>query len=122
MREVIELERKVQASLRGSIYWRIARLAPVYIALWSGLGVLVFPAIIAIPYVLSYVGLLNIYIAFLTSLAVSLGLLAWLGLYLSSISGDRPLRSVLRTVLAGVGGIVLVEIMKEILHVAVTIA
>ncbi len=117
IRELRDLEKKVQSSLKGSIYWKIARWAPVYIALWSGLGVLIFPAIIAIPFLLSYLLGIAISTAFTSSLIIALILLAWLGYYLSSISGDPPGRSILRTVLAGIGGIVVIELLKEILHV-----
>ncbi len=117
LREIKELERKVQASLKGSVYWKIAKLAPVYIALWSGLGVLLFPTIIAIPYFISYLGFFTIKSAFTMSLITSLILLAWLGFYLSLISGDSPVKSVLRTVLAGLGGMILVEIMKVLIHI-----
>jgi predicted membrane protein (TIGR00267 family) len=120
LREIRDLERKVQASLKGSVYWKIAKIAPLYIALWSGLGVLLFPSMIAVPYVLSYTYLLTVKSAFLLSLVIALGILAWLGFYLSSISGDPPLRSISKTVLAGLGGIALVEFLKEILHITIT--
>lgn len=119
LRELKELERKVQSSLKGSVYWKVAKLAPVYIALWSGLGVLIFPSIIAMPYILSYLIGVTLDFAFILSLLVALVLLAWLGYYLSSISGDPPSKSILRTVSAGVGGIVVIELLKELLHLAI---
>ena len=81
MKEYRELEKKLAASLRNSVYWRAARLIPVYVALWSGLGATVFPILIAIPYIFLDANLLPGIIAYASSLFIGLGSLAFLGYY-----------------------------------------
>ncbi len=119
LREIVELERKMAKPLRGSVYWKAARLVPVYTALWSGLGIVLFPTLVAAPYFLASFGLVGAMQAFYLSLAVSLALMGFLGYYLAVVSGEDKLRSVARAVGIGVGGALLVYILRNILGVPI---
>ncbi|MEB3779362.1 MAG: hypothetical protein GSR85_03935 [Desulfurococcales archaeon] len=115
VKEVIELEKKVSARLRDSIYWRAALLVPIYVALWSGVGIVLFPTLIAAPYLLAYKGLVGMNAAYISSLAIALGSLAWLGSYLGKVSGESVVKSTMRAVLLGLMGIGLVYLVKSLL-------
>ncbi len=115
IKEVLELEKKVSAQLRDSVYWRAASLVPIYVALWSGIGIVLFPTMIAAPYLLAYKGILDVSVAYIASLIVALGSLAWLGAYLGKVSGENTLRSTIRAVILGLMGIGLVYIVKTLL-------
>jgi predicted membrane protein (TIGR00267 family) len=53
LRELRELERSMAKRLDGTIYARLAKLIPLYVALWSGLGATTFPLAVAFPYLVS---------------------------------------------------------------------
>ncbi len=112
MREYRELERKLAANLRNSVYWRAARLIPVYVALWSGLGATLFPILIAIPYFIVDIGLVPVYLGYSSSLTVGLGSLAFLGYYLSRVSGENLLHSIARLLSMGILAIIVVSAFK----------
>ena len=112
MREYRELERKLAASLKNSIYWRAAQIIPVYVALWSGMGATVFPIIVAAPFILTDAGLLPFQAAYYLSLAAGLGSLAFLGYYLARVSGESALHSVARLLGMGVLAIAVVSMFK----------
>lgn len=119
LKEVQEIERNMARSLRGSVYWKAARIVPLYVAMLSGLGILLFPTIIASPYILAEAGIIGVREAFELSLAVALALMGLLGMYLGSISGEGPLKPALRAVLMGLGGILLVWMIRVVLGIPV---
>ncbi len=112
MKEYKDLERKLAASLKSSVYWRAARLIPVYVALWSGIGATLFPILVALPYALAYTGLLTVSTAYISSLLVGLGSLAFLGYYLAKISGENYLHSIVRLLGMGFLAIIIVSVFK----------
>lgn len=112
LREYREMERKMAASLRGSIYWKAARLIPIYVALWSGFGAVVFPLLIALPFIFSRIGILSGLTAYYGSLGVGLLSMGILGVYLGKVSGENILHSVARTLAMGVLAILLVSLLK----------
>jgi predicted membrane protein (TIGR00267 family) len=112
MREYHELEKKLAASLRNSVYWRAARIIPVYVALWSGIGATIFPILIALPYLLTSTGLLPFRVAYYSSLLAGLGSLGFLGYYLSRVSGENPLHSIARLLGMGLLAIIVVSAFK----------
>ena len=117
LREIAELERKVARPLKGTVYWKAARVLPIYTALWSGLGIVLFPTLIAVPYFLSVTGIIEPMEAFYASLAIALVLMGSLGYYLAVISGEDKLKSTLRAVSIGVGGALLVFVLRNIVGV-----
>ena len=118
LNEVRKLEKKVGRSLRSSLYWKAALLVPVYIALWSGVGVLVFPALTATPYLAASAGILGMGEAFALSLALALALMAGLGFYLGVVSGENRLVYALRGLGLGAGGALVVYIFKSLLQLS----
>ncbi len=118
VREVRELEKKLSAKLKeDSIYWRAASLIPIYVALWSGLGIVLFPTLVAIPYLLAASTLLTLQASFIASLSTSLILMALLGAYLGKISGEGVAASAAKGLLLGVAAAVLVYLLKGALGV-----
>ncbi|MCE4621261.1 MAG: hypothetical protein F7B95_02320 [Desulfurococcales archaeon] len=116
LRELKKMEHNLQASLKGSIYWNAARMTPLYIALWSGLGIILFPTLIALPYLATAMcGCIATALAFKASLAIALIVLGLLGAYLAKISGESIWNSVIRAISVGIGGIILVLVLKKLL-------
>ncbi len=112
LKEYKDLERKLAHTLKGSIHWKAARLIPLYVALWSGFGALIFPSLIALPLILASMGLVLPYPAYLASLGVGLASMGVLGWYLSRVSGENPLHSILRALGMGLLAILIVSVLK----------
>ncbi len=119
IREVRELEKKVAKSLRNSVYWKAANIIPVYIALWSGIGIIFFPLLVAAPYLAAASGVIGVVEAFYASVGVALTLMAAIGMYLARISGSSLLMGALKGVAVGVAGVVVVSLAKSVLGLAV---
>ena len=112
LKEYKELEKRVASSLRESIYWEAVRILPLYVALWSGVGIVVFPLLIALPYLLAHLGFMGIESAYVSSIGIGLGLMGVLGFYLGKISRERVLLSVLRVLSMGVIAIIIVKMLR----------
>ncbi|GAB6147721.1 hypothetical protein JCM10135_02620 [Stetteria hydrogenophila] len=119
LKEVRELEKKLARSLRNSVYWRLALVAPLYVAAWSSFGVLMVTCLVASPYILAGLGLIGVKTAFLSSVTLALALTALLGLYLGRISGEGLAKSAFRALSLGVGGVLLVLFLKKIAGIPV---
>ncbi|MEB3774829.1 MAG: hypothetical protein GSR86_07890 [Desulfurococcales archaeon] len=116
IREVRELEKKLSSKFKeDSVYWRAARLIPIYVALWSGIGIVLFPTLVAVPYIMAAVSGFSMREAFITSLAMALALMGLLGAYLARISGEDPLTSALRGLGLGVLAAIMVYLLKGVL-------
>ncbi len=115
LREVRELEKKLGGSLEGSVYEKAARVVPVYVALWSFVGMLVFPLVAATPYIVAASGVLSLSVAFAVSIAMVMVMLALIGAYMGKISGEGVLKSAFRTVLLGVLALIVVYLAKLVL-------
>lgn len=114
LREFKDLEKKLAASLKESVHWKAARLVPIYVALWSGFGAIIFPLLIALPFAMAGLGIISNPTAYHGSLSVGLLSMGFLGLYLSRVSGENPLHSLARTLAMGVLAIVLVSVLRFI--------
>lgn len=118
--ELHKLESKMMKNLRGTIYWRIARVVPVYVALWSGLGVTIAPIIVALPYILVAAGAaMSMKAALVASIALGLVVAAMLGYYLGVVSGESKISSTLRFVSLAGGGVILVYLIRTVVGVPV---
>jgi len=115
LRELKEIERSMAKRLNGTIYERLARLIPIYVALWSGLGATTFPLAVASPYFISGLDILSMEDAFYLSVAGGLSLAAMLGYYLGGVSGENRLVSTLRLLALAAGGVIVVYTIKRIL-------
>ena len=112
LREYRELEKKLASDLRGSVYWKAVQLVPIYIALWSGVGILLFPLLLAAPYLAASRGLLDMATAYTASLVIGLASMGWLGYYLGRVSGENVWKSTARTIVMGLLIIVLVRALR----------
>jgi len=108
LRELKRTERVMLHSLKGTIYEKAAKLVPIYVALWSGLGAIVLPLIGISPFLT--VKMLNIEVAtailVYASAAIMILELFALGYYLGMISGENRVLSGLRMALIGLGSVV----------------
>ncbi len=113
IREVRDLEKKLSAKLkRSSVYWRAAALIPVYVALWSGVGIVLFPTLVALPYLLAAGAGMGVEAAFIASTGIALLLMTLLGAYLGRISQENTIVSALRGLSLGLAALVLVYLLK----------
>jgi len=112
MKELRELEKKLASDLRGSIYWKAAQLVPIYVALWSGIGILLFPLLIAAPYFAAAWGFIDMVQAYYLSILAGLASMGALGYYLGHVSGEEKWRSVARVLGMGLLVIVLVKMLR----------
>ncbi len=116
LRELHRTERVMLHTLRGTIYEKAAKLVPVYVAAWSGLGAIVLPLIGVSPFLLALGMGLNapIHVLVYASATIMIAELFGLGYYLGSISGENKLMSGLRMALIGVGSV----LFFTLIHVA----
>jgi len=113
IRELREMERTVLRSLRGSIYWDAARMVPLYIAVWSSMGVLILPALCTSPLLAAHAGLLSLSAAIYMSLAFIEAALFLIGCYLGRISGEGMLKNGVRMLLIGLAASVMYLALQE---------
>ncbi len=112
LKEVKDLEKKVASSLRESIYWKAVKILPIYVALWSGVGIVLFPILIALPYLLAGYGLLSLDYAYISSILVGLSLMGILGYYLGRISRENIALSIIRVTAMGIAAIIIVKLLR----------
>ncbi len=117
LRELKRTERVMLHSLKGTIYEKAAKLVPVYVAFWSGLGAMLLPLIGISPFLaarLLGVNAPNVALLVYASAAIMIIELFALGYYLGSISGENKILSGLRMALIGLGSV----IFFTVIHVA----
>ena len=112
IRELRELERKLGARLERTIYAKSATIVPLYVALWSLTGMLLFPLAIVAPYATTLMGVLELFEAFMASIAITLLSLAAIGAYLGIITGGSIWLSALRTLGLGLVALAIVAVFK----------
>jgi len=118
VRELRELERKLGADLSRSLYALSARFTPLYVALWSSIGMLVFPLLSATPYLVAKMEALDLWEAFIASLAATYTALALIGVYLARITGENVYISAFRLLLLGLLASMVVLAFKIVVGVA----
>ena len=119
LREYRDLERKVASSLKDSVYWKAVRLIPIYVALWSGLGIILFPLLATLPFFLVNVLHIDVVAAYYASIAISVGEMAFLGFYLGKISGEGIVKSTLRVLGMGVVALMIAYVLRAVLGISV---
>lgn len=116
LRELHETERVMLHKLDDSIYAKVARYVPVYVAFWSGIGALLLPLLTLIPFAVAlYLGTdfpLEITIAASTSIA--LVELFLIGCYLGKISGESKLLNGLKFVGIGLTAVITLLALKVV--------
>ena len=112
LREYRELEKSLASSLKSSIHWKAVNIVPLYIAFWSGLGILLFPLVISLPYFMAAAGTLSMGNAYIASLLAALSSMGYLGYYLARVSGENPVRGVARVLGMGLLAILIVKLLR----------
>lgn len=109
LRELRETEKAVVRPLAGTIYEKAARIVPIYVAFWSGIGAVVLPIIGLLPFIASISSYLHAPVVLLvySSVALILAELYALGVYLGRISGGNPMLSGLKMMLTGLSAVIL---------------
>jgi predicted membrane protein (TIGR00267 family) len=108
LRELKRTEKVMLHSLRGTIYEKAAKLVPIYVAFWSGLGAMVLPLLGISPFIVAKLLDIRADSALLVyaSATVMIMELFALGYYLGSISGENKLVSGARMALIGLGSVI----------------
>ncbi|MCE4624815.1 MAG: VIT1/CCC1 transporter family protein [Desulfurococcales archaeon] len=119
LREYRDLERKVASSLKESVYWKAVRLIPIYVALWSGLGIILFPLLATLPFFLVNVLHIDVMAAYYASIVISVAEMAFLGFYLGRISGEGIVKSTLRVLGMGVVALIIAYVLRAVLGISV---
>ncbi|NOZ89501.1 MAG: hypothetical protein GXO15_06220 [Crenarchaeota archaeon] len=109
LRELRKTEKAVLRSLRGTIYEKAAKVVPVYVAFWSGVGAMLLPVIGIAPFLAAMIlGLsMPVWVLVYASAGLILLELFLLGVYLGRISGENPLVSGARMTAIGMGAVAL---------------
>jgi len=97
-----ELEEATFQDMRGSIYEKSSKLAVFVVSIVDGISPLMACAILATPFALSCVLVIDFAVAALASLSIGTALLVALGYFLSRIASRRPFEYMAFMVLAGV--------------------
>lgn len=120
LREYRELEKRVAHSLRGSIYWKAVQVIPLYVAFWSGVGIILFPLLSALPFLLAGSLGIGIVKAYYMSIVISLGEMIFLGAYLARVSGENLVKAVARIIGMGVVALFIASVLRILLGITVT--
>ncbi|HEU97417.1 MAG TPA: hypothetical protein ENO36_00975 [Fervidicoccus fontis] len=96
LRELREIEEQLLIEIKDSIYGEVVRLAPIYVALWSMVGSIVFTFLSLSPFFLSIYGAIELNEAIAVSVVISNSMIAVLGAYMGKISGEGIKKSVLK--------------------------
>ncbi len=119
LRELREIEKKLGVRLKSPLYARSTTIIPLYVALWSSTGMLLFPLAIVAPYIIALTGALGVGEAFIISIAIALASLASIGVYLGVVTGERVLISALRTLSLGLLALIIVAVFKLVFKAVV---
>jgi predicted membrane protein (TIGR00267 family) len=104
LRELKEMEKQMLHELRGSVYEKAVRFVPLYVALWSGMGIVLLPFIGVTPFLLlPIMGVTSIAVMVYSSVCIVLLEMFLLGFYLGKIAGENPVQNGLK--LLGIGGL-----------------
>lgn len=93
IKELKEMQVHVMKDLSNTIYGKITKFVPLYVAFWSGLGVVLFPFIVVSPFALSMIGLVELENAIFASVGLINMLIFLLGVYLGHISRESKLKT-----------------------------
>ena len=107
LQELRKTERAMLHPLRGSIYERAAKIVPIYVALWSGLGAMLLPVIGVSPFIFAEILKADVSVTVLvyTSAGIMVAELFTLGAYLGKISGENKFLSGTRLALIGLAAV-----------------
>ena len=116
LRELHETEKVMLHRLDDSIYAKVARYVPVYVAFWSGIGAFLLPLTTLTPFAIAlYFGAncpLEIIIA--TSTLIALLELFFIGYYLGKIGGENKLLNGIKFVSIGLAAVITLLTLKAV--------
>jgi len=116
LRELHETEKVMLHRLDDSIYAKVARYVPVYVAFWSGIGAFLLPLTTLTPFAIAlYFGAncpLEIIIA--TSTLIALLELFFIGYYLGKIGGENKLLNGIKFVSIGLAAVTTLLALKAV--------
>ena len=116
LRELHETEKVMLHRLDDSIYAKVARYVPVYVAFWSGIGAFLLPLTTLTPFAIAlYFGAncpLEIIIA--TSTLIALLELFFIGYYLGKIGGENKLLNGIKFVSIGLAAVTTLLVLKAV--------
>ena len=93
LRELKRLQFQVQSDLSKSVYGKASKWIPIYVALWSALGMILFPLIIIIPFLFAWKGLIGLKEGIFASiLLINISVFS-LGVYLGGVSGENRVKT-----------------------------
>ncbi len=92
-RELKQLQAHVMRDLTNTIYGKASRIIPYYVALWSSIGLIVFPIISLTPFFMAALGSMGVIHALVSSIASSNAMIFMLGIYIGKVSGDNVIRT-----------------------------
>ena len=93
LKELKEIQAHVMKDLSQTIYGKMTRYVPIYVAFWSGLGVIMFPIIVVSPFLLSLVDMVNPSHAIIASVVLVNLIIFLLGVYLGHISRENKVKT-----------------------------
>lgn len=88
LRELREIEEQLLIEIRNSLYSEVVRFAPIYVALWSMFGSILFTFISLIPFFIAVKGAISIAEAVGSSVIMLNTMIGFLGAYMGKISGE----------------------------------
>lgn len=114
LRELHETERVMLHKLDDSIYAKIARYVPVYVAFWSGVGALLLPLSTLIPFAIAlyFETCFPLEVIIASSTIIALLELFLIGYYLGKISGENKLLNGLKFVSIGLTAVITLLALK----------
>jgi len=107
-----ELEMQVLVRLKNTRIGKAERFATLIVSLIDGLSPFLASIIVLLPFI--FIGHVNLIYAYISSLVLAFGELAFLGVFLGRISKENLLKSSLKMIGAGVVCIILTLLLEHI--------
>ena len=101
-RKIKELERAMLTDMRNAIQYKSYRFATIFVALIDGISPALAAMIVVSPFFLVYASIINVELAFIACIAITLLLLLSLGIYLAKISDENLIKYGLQMLLVGI--------------------
>lgn len=116
LRELHETEKVMLHRLDDSIYAKVARYVPVYVAFWSGIGAFLLPLTTLTPFAIALYFRANcpLEIIIATSTLIALLELFFIGYYLGKIGGENKLLNGIKFVSIGLAAVITLLTLKAV--------
>lgn len=116
LRELHETEKVMLHRLDDSIYAKVARYVPVYVAFWSGIGAFLLPLTTLTPFAIALYFRANcpLEIIIATSTLIALLELFFIGYYLGKIGGENKLLNGIKFVSIGLAAVTTLLVLKAV--------